>query len=226
YVYEGLLSFEGFYADETYVGLIGKAGLEEEVALSTLEEFAAACPDVPSLAAKLATEYKDSRIGSAKALEKKLAPLSDAEEHDARRKLLAVTRGDYPLTERLLPFYRLIRTDLRDLPVVILTDALYVTESALRKNTGTHYTPKFLAEQVVEGALEPLVYSPGPLQTADKNEWKPKSSDEILSLKVADIAMGSAAFLVAACRYLADHLVQAWVREGDERAKGYQETSN
>src|SRR5690606_9155019 len=106
YVYEGLLSFEGFYADENYVGLIGKAGLEEEVDLRTLEEFAADCPDVPSLAAKLATEYKDSRIGSAKALEKRLAPLSDAEKQDAQRKLLAVTGGDYPLTERLLPFYR------------------------------------------------------------------------------------------------------------------------
>ncbi|MFI0370846.1 Eco57I restriction-modification methylase domain-containing protein [Actinomadura sp. 1N219] len=224
YVYEGLLSFEGFYATETFVGLVGKAGLEEEVALSTLEEFAASCPDVPSLAAKFATEYKDSRIGSAKALEKRLAPLPDAEKQEARRKLLAVTRGDYPLAERLLPFFNLIRTDLRDLPVVILTDALYVTESSLRKNTGTHYTPKFLATQVVEGALEPLVYSPGPLQTADKNEWKPKTSDEILSLKVADIAMGSAAFLVAACRYLADHLVNAWIREGDDRAKDYKVT--
>lgn len=221
YVYEGLLSFEGFHADETYVGLIGKAGFEEEVPLRTLEEFAAACPDVPSLAAKLATEYKDSRIGSAKALEKHLAPLPDAEKQDAQRKLLAVTAGDYPLTERLLPFYKLIRTDLRDLPVVILTDALYVTESSLRKNTGTHYTPSFLAKQVVEGALEPLVYSPGPLQTADKNEWKLKKPDEILSLKIADIAMGSAAFLVAACRYLADKLVEAWVREGDERVRDY-----
>ncbi|XRQ12159.1 Eco57I restriction-modification methylase domain-containing protein [Actinomadura welshii] len=226
YVYEGLLSFEGFYADETYVGLIGKAGLEEEVALSTLEEFAASCPDVPSLAAKLATEYKDSRIGSAKALEKRLAPLSDAERQDAQRKLLAVTGGDYPLTERLMPFYNIIRTDLRVLPVVILTDALYVTESALRKNTGTHYTPSFLARQVVEGALEPLVYSPGPLETADKNEWKLKTSDEILSLKVADIAMGSAAFLVAACRYLADKLVEAWVREDDERVRDYRGTSD
>ncbi|SNR25243.1 Eco57I restriction-modification methylase domain-containing protein [Actinomadura mexicana] len=221
YVYEGLLSFEGFYAAETVVGLIGKAGLEEEVALRTLEEIAAICPDVPSLAAKLATEYKDSRIGSAKALEKRLAPLTDADAQEARRKLLAVTGGDYPLAERLLPFFGIIRTDLRDLPVVILTDALFVTESSLRKNTGTHYTPKFLAEQVVEGALEPLVYSPGPLQTADKAEWKPKTSDEILSLKVADIAMGSAAFLVAACRYLADHLVAAWLRENDERAHGY-----
>nr|WP_233617577.1 DNA methyltransferase [Actinomadura sp. WAC 06369] len=223
YVYEGLLSFEGLYAEDTVVGLIGKAGLEEEVPLSVLEGFAASCPDVPALASKLATEYKDSRIGSAKALEKRLAKLTGAGEKEARRKLLAVTNGNAQLTERLLPFYGVIRTDLRDLPVVILQDGLYVTESSLRKNTGTHYTPKFLAEQVVEGALEPLVYSPGPLQTANKNEWKPKSSDEILSLKVADIAMGSAAFLVAACRYLAEHLVAAWLREDDPRATGYEE---
>ena len=74
--------------------------------------------------------------------------------------------------QRLLAFYRIIRHDLRDDPVVILPGALYVTESALRGSTGTHYTPRFLAEQVAEGALEPLVYSPGPLQTADRTAWK------------------------------------------------------
>ena len=89
------------------------------------------------------------------------------EREEARKKLLAVTGGDYQLAERLLPFVGIIRNDLRGLPVVILPGALYVTESALRKNTGTHYTPRFLAEEVVEGALEPLVYEPGPLQTAD-----------------------------------------------------------
>jgi len=104
---------------------------------------------------------------------------------------------------------------------VILPGALYVTDSPLRKNTGTHYTPRFLAEQVAEGALEPLVYEPGPLQTADKDEWKLKSSKEILSLKVADIAMGSAAFLVAAARYLGAKLLEAWIREGDEQAREY-----
>ncbi|SNR25134.1 Eco57I restriction-modification methylase domain-containing protein [Actinomadura mexicana] len=221
YVYEGLLSHDGFYATETFLGLIGKAGLEEEVALSALEDIAASCPDVATLADKLATEYKKSRIGSAKALEKRLAKLPDADAQEARRKLLAVTMGDHDLTERLLPFFNLVRRDLRDLPVVILTDALYVTESSVRKNTGAHYTPSFLAKQVVEGALEPLVYSPGPLQTSDTKRWKPRSSDEILSLKVADIAMGSAAFLVAACRYLANHLVSAWIQEGDERARVY-----
>ena len=99
--------------------------------------------------------------------------------------------------------------------------ALFVTESPLRKNTGTHYTPRFLAEEVVEGALEPLVFSPGPLQTAVRDEWKPRTSGEILSLKVADIAMGSAAFLVAAARYLARHLIDAWSREVDPSVPRY-----
>ncbi|MGW2192753.1 Eco57I restriction-modification methylase domain-containing protein, partial [Streptosporangium sp. NPDC001682] len=40
-------------------------------------------------------------------------------------------------------------------------------------------------------------------------------------LKVADIAMGSAAFLVAAARYLGEALVESWSREGDERAVAY-----
>ena len=41
----------------------------------------------------------------------------------------------------------------------------------------------------------------------------PVDSDRILDLKVADIACGSGAFLVAAARYLADRLVEAWQRE-------------
>ncbi|MGW2626929.1 Eco57I restriction-modification methylase domain-containing protein [Micromonospora taraxaci] len=223
YVYEGLLSFEGFRAEDVTVGLIGKEGIEEEVALADLEALAERASDVPVLAQALAEKYKDSKIGSVAALTKRLAPLDGVEREEARKKLLAVTGGDYPLAERLLPFVGVIREDLRGLPVVILPGALFVTESALRRNTGTHYTPRFLAEEVVEGALEPLVYEPGPLQTGDKSQWKPKSSKEILSLKVADIAMGSAAFLVAAARYLAGHLIEAWSREGDERALSYEQ---
>lgn len=221
YVYEGLLSFNGYYADELMVGLIGKEGLEEEVRLRDLEALAATTSDVPGLAAALAERYKDSKIGSVAALTKKLAPLDGAQRDEARKRLLAVVAGDYPLAERLLPFYGVIRQDLRSLPVVIPSGALYVTESSLRKTTGTHYTPRELAEQVVEGALEPLVFSPGPLDTADTKQWVPKSSKEILSLKVADIAMGSAAFLVAAARYLGNHLISAWSREGDPRAAEY-----
>ncbi|MGW5188922.1 Eco57I restriction-modification methylase domain-containing protein [Kribbella sp. NPDC004138] len=221
YVYEGLLSFNGYYADELMVGLVGKEGLEEEVRLRDLESLAATTTDVPALAAALAERYKDSKIGSTAALTKRLTPLDGVDREEARKRLLAVVAGDYPLAERLLPFYGIIRQDLRSLPVVILSGGLFVTESSLRKTTGTHYTPRQLAEQVVEGALEPLVFSPGPLDTADTKQWVPKSSAEILSLKVADIAMGSAAFLVAAARYLGAHLIGAWSREDDPRAVEY-----
>ncbi|WP_306369524.1 Eco57I restriction-modification methylase domain-containing protein [Nocardiopsis sp. CC223A] len=220
YVYEGLLSFDGYRAEELVVGLVGKEGAEEEVPLRELEELATRHPDVEGLAEALATAYKASGIGSKGKLVKALAPLSAEETVEAHTKLRSVVRGDERLVEQLLPFYRIIRWDLRDLPMLVRPGELYVTESPLRKNTGTHYTPRFLAEEVVEGALEPLVYEPGPLQTADTGEWKLKSSEEILSLKVADIAMGSAAFLVAAARYLGDRLIEAWTAEGDPRVVG------
>ncbi|MER7207478.1 DNA methyltransferase [Streptosporangium sp. NPDC000239] len=227
YVYEGLLSFDGRRAADTVVGLVGKPGREEEVDLVDLEHLAAGFGGTADagFAAKLAEKYKDSGIGTAGALARRLAPLDEAAELEATRRLLAATDGDAELTRKLLPFFGILREDLRGLPVVILSGTLYVTESALRKNTGTHYTPRKLAEEVVAGALEPLIYTVGPLQTADRAEWKPKASREILALKVADIAMGSAAFLVAAARYLGDALVEAWSREGDERAVAYLEAA-
>ncbi|MER7165304.1 DNA methyltransferase [Micromonospora sp. NPDC000207] len=223
YVYEGLLSFEGFRAEGVTLGLIGGEGIEEEVALTALESIRGRHSEPAALAKALAETYKTSKIGSVAALTKKLVPLDGVEREEVRKKLLAVNGNDYQLAERLLPFHGLIRDDLRGLPVVILPGALFVTESALRRNTGTHYTPRKLAEEVVEGALEPLVYKVGPLQTADTTQWVKKSADEILALKVADIAMGSAAFLVAAARYLAGHLLSAWAREGNEKAARYAE---
>ena len=62
------------------------------------------------------------------------------------------------------------------------------------------------------------MYSPGPLQTVNTNLWKLRPSRDILGLKIADIAMGSGAFLVAASRYLGDRLIEAWAAEGDARA--------
>jgi len=62
-------------------------------------------------------------------------------------------------------------------------------------------------------ALQPLSYLPGPHQTGNSAQWKLKSSDDLLGLKVADIACGSGAFLVAAARYLADRVVEAWINE-------------
>ena len=222
YVYEGLLAWEGRWSNEVVVGLIGSQSKEAEIPLVELEEmWRSAGGDVEALAADLHEKFeKQSKtgIGSASAIAKLLAPMDSEQKERAERDLRAVTGNDSALVERLLPFYGIIRVDLRGQATVVLPEMLYMTELALRGNTGTHYTPRKLADEVVKGALEPLVYEPGPLQTANESEWVLKDSEEILSLKVADIAMGSAAFLVAACRFLAERLLEAWRIKNDPRA--------
>lgn len=73
-----------------------------------------------------------------------------------------------------------------------------------RRRTSSHYTPRSLSAPIVRRALEPLLKAMGDLPT----------SERLLNLKVCDPAMGSGAFLVEACRYLADQVVAAWTREG------------
>ncbi|WP_438043814.1 DNA methyltransferase [Sorangium sp. So ce128] len=73
-----------------------------------------------------------------------------------------------------------------------------------RRRTSSHYTPRTLTEPIVERTLEPLIKAMG----------KAPSSETLLNLVVCDPAVGSGAFLVAACRYLADRVVAAWTREG------------
>jgi hypothetical protein len=74
------------------------------------------------------------------------------------------------------------------------------TGSGLRKATGTFYTPQPLTRYLVRRTLDPLVRDASP--------------EEILSLRVLDPAMGSGAFLVAACTYLTQAYEEAVVRTG------------
>jgi hypothetical protein len=122
------------------------------------------------------------------------------------------------LAQRLAGFGPLIRLDERDRPLLVPTGGRYVAPSTRRAATGAHYTPRSLAEEVVQHALEPLIYRPGPLETLHRERWVLRPSTELLGLRAADIAMGSGAFLVAACRFLADRLVEAWDTEGDTEA--------
>jgi hypothetical protein len=72
--------------------------------------------------------------------------------------------------------------------------------SGVRKATGTFYTPQPIADYLVRRTLGPLVRDATPAR--------------ILQLRVVDPAMGSGAFLVAACRYLGGAYEEALVREG------------
>jgi hypothetical protein len=91
---------------------------------------------------------------------------------------------------------------------------LVIAAASGRRATGTHYTPRALAEEVVEHTLAPLCYSPGPAEGADARTWRVRPAAELLGLTVVDPAMGSGAFLLSACRYLADRVVMAWERDG------------
>ena len=72
--------------------------------------------------------------------------------------------------------------------------------SGVRKATGTFYTPQPIADYLVRRTLGPLVRDATP--------------DEILRLRIVDPAMGSGAFLVSACCFLATAYESALVEGG------------
>ena len=217
YVYEGLLGYASRrVADDAVLGFQGSEGDEPEIALSKVLELRELNKNdekfIDALLKLIEVEQPASKPQSKNRM---VAALKSGDEIIvARQQLGAVTAHDDVLVKKILPLVGLLRRDLRGLPYVVPQNGIVVTETSSRKNAGAHYTPRSLAEEVVLHALEPLVYSPGPLQEEDPANWKLKSSVEILSLKVADIAVGSGAFLVAAARYLAARLVEAWKIEG------------
>ena len=215
YIYEGLLGYTARRATGTIVGLVGSPGDEPEIPLEVLEELAEGHGDDAALASAILAWVKENQPSSTRptrsALAKALAAGDSME--DAERALLAVSRDDH-VRAGLKPWIGAIRRDLRGRPMVVLGGGLYVAETPSRKNAGAHYTPRSLAEDVVRHALEPLIYSPGPHQSADKETWRLLAAADILDLKVADIACGSGAFLVAAARFLARALMDAWEQDG------------
>lgn len=72
--------------------------------------------------------------------------------------------------------------------------------SGARKASGSFYTPEPMARYLVRRTLAPLVSG--------------RSPHEILALRVLDPSMGSGAFLVAACHFLADAYEEALLTEG------------
>jgi len=76
--------------------------------------------------------------------------------------------------------------------------------AGVRKATGTFYTPQAVADALVRRTLAPLV--------------RGRDADAILRLRIVDPSMGSGAFLVAACRFLADAYEAALVAAGAREA--------
>jgi hypothetical protein len=85
-------------------------------------------------------------------------------------------------------------------PTLMPVGSLYLQPGEERRRSGSHYTPRAMTEPIVKETLRPILEALGEKATPE----------QILELKICDLAMGSGAFLVETCRQLAEKLVEAW----------------
>ena len=201
HVYEGLLERTVKRVDDVTLEL--DSGAKAKSPRVTLGELESARLDGPARVAELLKERSErSESAIRNALER-------ASDDRLAARLLTVCRGDIGLRDRILPYVSLLRTDPWGYPLVHHKGAFVVVLGADRRESGTHYTPKSLTEKIVEETLTPVTYR-GPAVGKAPEDWELKSAEELLDLKICDPAMGSGAFLVQACRWLSDRLVEAW----------------
>ena len=212
HVYEGLLDHTAKRAGEPFLGLVGSKDLEPEIPLGKLEELRT--KGEKDLFKFLKEETGRSEAGIKKALKSEF----DAQEVSRFR---SACQGEETLWHRVQPFAGLVRQDTFGYPVVIPKGSVFVTEGTDRRSSGTHYTPRELTDPIVQYTLEPLVFV-GPAEGLPKDQWKSKSARELLDLKICDMACGSGAFLVQACRYLSERLLEAW-EECERQAQATQQ---
>ena len=118
---------------------------------------------------------------------------------EAEKKLQAATSLDDVLVALAT------KIDRNATPTHIPKGKLALQPTDERRRSGSHYTPRSFTEPIVRKTLEPIFRRLGAHPTAEA----------ILSLKIADIAVGSAAFLVEGCRQMADVLVVSWQHYGN-----------
>ena len=85
-------------------------------------------------------------------------------------------------------------------PYVVPKGGMFLQPTDERRRSGSDYTPRSLTEPIVRTTLRPIFERLG----------EHPRPEQILDLKICDPAMGSGAFLVEACRFLGDKLVEAW----------------
>ena len=167
HVYEGLLEFSCLRVDEPYLGLIGK-----------LE------PDSPGSSRAGRQRRRLLRVAR-----QDLRCQSGGTAQDHRRSFRGSghaprgVRQRCGLAQRVRPLRGLLRRDLRGLPTVFPAGSLVITQVGDRRATGTHYTPRKLAEEIVEYTLAPLCHSPGPVDGAEPADWQARPAAELLELE-------------------------------------------
>ncbi|MBQ7739229.1 MAG: hypothetical protein IJT59_06220 [Desulfovibrionaceae bacterium] len=225
HVYEGLLDRTCERAQEVLLGIQGgNKNHEPFIPLSKLQQLRLDGEDLlikyisnqtgnTQTSIKQALYDQKGRGRKKQNLDPQEERLKQAEAERLNYLLLDACRGDQDLVESVKPFVHILRRDSFGRPIVVPKGSIFVTAGTQRRDTGTHYTPRRITEQVVAATLKPHVYH-GVNEGKPEDQWLLKSPDEILSLRVCDMTMGSGAFLVATCRYLAERLTEAWQEAG------------
>ena len=138
--------------------------------------------------------------GRAKAIQER----ADRKLTDTVKKTVAAATTLEDLHAALLPV-----VDQSATPDLVPKGGMVLQPSEERRRSGSHYTPRELTQPIVRTTLDPI------LARLRDAEGKPPRPEAILDLKVCDPAMGSGAFLVEACRYLGDALVESWRAHGE-----------
>lgn len=118
--------------------------------------------------------------------------------HDITGQAAQSTKAATTVDQLLDSLQKKIARDIT--PAAVPAGTMLLNPTDERRRSGSHYTPRALTEPIVRKALAPMLTALGQMPTPE----------EILELKICDPAMGSGAFLVEACRQLADELVKAW----------------
>ena len=181
YIYEGLLAYSVDRSGQTPLIKFAPKGNEYAIKANELLHVSD-----DKLGEFIKNSTQQNKAPTAKQLENRFTP-----DQEALEKLI-VLEPEYQ--ETLKPYASLIHE-------VVPSFSLYLSTSTKRRATGAHYTPEALTAKMVKTTLDPHLYD---------EQGTLKSAKEILSLKIADIAMGSGAFLVQTIRYMSERLVEAW----------------
>ena len=111
---------------------------------------------------------------------------------------LKEARSEQELVAALAP-----RIDRRLFDGVQAAGSLVFQPTEERRRSGSHYTPAQLTHLTVADALRPWL---------ERHGHRP-TPEQILALRICDPAMGSGAFLVELCRFLAELLLKAWGKD-------------
>jgi hypothetical protein len=148
--------------------------------------------------------------------DKRKTSIKEWTDYELTAKMATAVKGAKSVDELLVALESRVARYATPQPVAAGTMLLVPSDE--RRRSGSHYTPRSLTEPIVRTTLEPILKQLTGESSQSGDASSPNSQlptpNSILDLKICDPAMGSGAFLVEACRQLAEALVDSWAAHG------------